>query len=40
MCLGRNYLVGLMLLQTMVNEYCAGDSLERKIILGSTNSVA
>jgi len=24
----------------MVNEYCAGDSLERKIILGSTNSVA
>ncbi|KAJ9130770.1 putative Pantothenate transporter [Pleurostoma richardsiae] len=25
---------------TMVNEACAGDSLERKIILGSTNSVA
>ncbi|KAL1962660.1 hypothetical protein VTN77DRAFT_9294 [Rasamsonia byssochlamydoides] len=25
---------------TMVNEVCAGDSLERKIILGSTNSVA
>ncbi|KAI7778732.1 hypothetical protein LA080_001798 [Diaporthe eres] len=25
---------------TMVNEHCAGDSLERKIILGSTNSVA
>ncbi|KAL5000857.1 major facilitator superfamily domain-containing protein [Aspergillus recurvatus] len=26
--------------QTMVNEICAGDSLERKIILGSTNSIA
>ncbi|KAL2815212.1 major facilitator superfamily domain-containing protein [Aspergillus cavernicola] len=25
---------------TMVNEMCAGDSLERKIILGSTNSIA
>ncbi|OJJ61400.1 hypothetical protein ASPSYDRAFT_1173083 [Aspergillus sydowii CBS 593.65] len=25
---------------TMVNEVCAGDSLERKIILGSTNSIA
>ncbi|KAH9904411.1 putative pantothenate transporter [Xylariomycetidae sp. FL2044] len=25
---------------TMVNEHCAGDSLERKLILGSTNSVA
>ncbi|KAJ4388895.1 hypothetical protein N0V93_006356 [Gnomoniopsis smithogilvyi] len=25
---------------TMVNEHCAGDSLERKIILGSTNSIA
>ncbi|KAL4906982.1 hypothetical protein BDW74DRAFT_167029 [Aspergillus multicolor] len=25
---------------TMVNEICAGDSLERKIILGSTNSIA
>ncbi|KAI9926196.1 hypothetical protein MW887_004659 [Aspergillus wentii] len=25
---------------TMVNEACAGDSLERKIILGSTNSIA
>ncbi|KAK2602828.1 hypothetical protein N8I77_009333 [Diaporthe amygdali] len=25
---------------TMVNEHCAGESLERKIILGSTNSVA
>jgi hypothetical protein len=24
----------------MVNEVCAGDSLERMIILGSTNSVA
>ncbi|KAK8071371.1 MFS general substrate transporter [Apiospora hydei] len=26
--------------QTMVNEYCAGDSLERKFILGTTNSIA
>jgi ACS family pantothenate transporter-like MFS transporter len=26
--------------QTMVNEECAGDSLERLIILGSTNSIA
>ncbi|KAL0260191.1 hypothetical protein SLS55_003875 [Diplodia seriata] len=25
---------------TMVNEHCAGDSLERKFILGTTNSVA
>ncbi|KAL4778526.1 major facilitator superfamily domain-containing protein [Aspergillus varians] len=25
---------------TMVNEMCSGDSLERKIILGSTNSIA
>ncbi|CAD0011188.1 unnamed protein product [Aureobasidium pullulans] len=25
---------------TMVNEICAGDSLERKLILGSTNSIA
>ncbi|KAL2836852.1 major facilitator superfamily domain-containing protein [Aspergillus pseudodeflectus] len=25
---------------TMVNEVCAGDSLERKIILGSTNSIS
>ncbi|KAI5245198.1 putative pantothenate transporter [Aureobasidium subglaciale] len=25
---------------TMVNEVCAGDSLERKLILGSTNSIA
>ncbi|KAK8024551.1 MFS general substrate transporter [Apiospora rasikravindrae] len=25
---------------TMVNEYCAGDSLERKFILGTTNSIA
>lgn len=28
------------LIQTMVNEYCAGDSLERKFILGTTNSIA
>lgn len=26
--------------QTMVNEICADDSLERKFILGTTNSVA
>ncbi|KAK7917853.1 pantothenate protein [Apiospora marii] len=25
---------------TMVNEHCAGDSLERKFILGTTNSIA
>jgi ACS family pantothenate transporter-like MFS transporter len=28
------------MLQTMVSEICAGNSLERKIILESTNSVA
>jgi hypothetical protein len=27
-------------LQTMVNEETSGDSLERKLILGSTNAIA
>ncbi|KAL3433220.1 major facilitator superfamily domain-containing protein [Aspergillus tetrazonus] len=30
----------MLTVPTMVNEVCAGDSLERKIILGSTNSIA
>lgn len=40
LCLWLLRLELMISLQTMVNEYCAGDSLERKIILGSTNSVA